>query len=100
MIMEAELQVLGNADHHMIVNSGPFLEPLTVVIQEVLVVERCGLAVSPRKVEVIVCTGNYKWNRKCLLKIGRKQLSYKNSAKYLSVILDKGMLEKEHLEYK
>lgn len=72
-------------DDPMIIDRVPFLEPLTGVMQDTLklVGEWCGW------------TRNYKWIRKCLLKMGK---NLRKRIAYLGVILHRILSWKEHQE--
>lgn len=78
-ISKMGLQAVGCTDDLMIVSKRSSLETLTGVMQEAvkLTVEWCdgiGIKVIPGKVKVMVCTRNYKRNRRCQLKMGGQEL--------------------------
>jgi len=104
-ITQMGCQVVGYADDIFIIARGPFLSPLVGVMQRALTLvdswcNTTGLSINPSKIEVVVFTKNYKWDRNCSLKVAGQNLDYVDSAKYLGVILDSKLSWKKHLEYK
>jgi ribonuclease HI len=100
---EAGFYTVGYADDILIIVRGLHIQTLMELTQTALNLvrrwcNRVGLTVNPAKTEIVVFTRKYKWGPVKGPIFYDKELQIAQSAKYLGVILDKGLRWKEHLD--